>query len=203
MPIDVDVRERLAEIARATLTLVAEGGTEAVTVRSVARQLGGSTARVTNYVPSRGALLLNAVRYTLEGWKAEIDRLLDGAADDERLLLVARWSAGTEPGDDVVRQLLVELLSRSHADSEITAAVRDDAHAQHTEFLDAAQAAGAPDPQFVADVLHLTLRGFYLASLEDPEGWTSERVVPLVERLVEEFGRPRAPRAATSSEPSW
>lgn len=191
MPIDVDVNERLAEIARATLALVAEGGIEAVTVRSVARQLGGSTARVTNYVPSRGALLLNAVRHTLEGWREETEHLLDGIPDDERLLTAARWAAGTDPGDDVVRQLFVELLSRSHADSEITAAVRDDAHAQHTHFLDAAQAAGASDPQFVADVLHLTLRGFYLASLEDPDGWNSERVVPLVERLIEEIGRPR------------
>lgn len=195
MPIDVDVNERLEVIARATLALVGEGGIEAVTVRSVARHLGGSTARVTYYLPSRGALLLNAVRYTIRGWRAELDRLLAGVADEERLSELVRWSAGTEPGDRVVRQLLVELLSQTHTDSEITTAVRDDGRAHRNQLVDAAESAGARDPEFTADLLHLALRGFYLASMEDPEGWSSERVIPLLERAIEDLSR-SAPRTA-------
>ena len=39
-------------------------------------------------------------------------------------------------------------------------------------------------PAGLTAALHLVLRGYYLASVEDPERWTSERVSPIVKELV-------------------
>jgi AcrR family transcriptional regulator len=185
VPIDVDVRERLAQIARATLEVVRERGSEGVTLRAVARQLGGSTTLVTNYLPSRTALLRNAVQYAHDRWDAELSAQLDGLPDAERLDAIVAWSCGTEPEDEILRQLFVELVGRSGTDAELADLLARDSAAERDELAEAATQAGAPDPAFAADVLHLLLRGFYLASLETPGTWTSERVRPLAARLVE------------------
>lgn len=71
MPAEIDRAERLDDIARAVLEIAREHGGQAVTVRAVAARLGGSTTLVTKYLPSRPALLANALRYVRENWAAE------------------------------------------------------------------------------------------------------------------------------------
>jgi AcrR family transcriptional regulator len=185
VPIDVDVRERLTQIAKATLEVIRERGAEGVTLRAVARQLGGSTTLVTNYLPTRTALLRNAVQHSYDNWAAELTEQVAGVPKQERLGAIVAWSCGTEPGDEVLRQLFIELVGRSGSDNELADMMEQDSVAEQEELLEAATQAGAADPAFAADVLHLLLRGFYLASLETPEAWTSERVRPLAARLVE------------------
>lgn len=184
VPIDVDVRERLDQIARATLAVMRAGGSEAVTIRAVARALGGSTTLVTNYLPSRTALLRNAVRYAYDSWEADLDGALADVPAPARLGAIVEWSCGTEPDDEILRQLFIELVGRSGSDHEVADMMAQDSAGQHESLVEAAGQAGAPDPAFAADVLHLLLRGFYLASLETPDAWTSERVRPLAARLV-------------------
>jgi AcrR family transcriptional regulator len=185
VPIDVDVDLRLREIAEATLAVVGQGGAQGVTIRSVAASLGGSTARVTNYLPSREALLMNAIDHALRAWRADLDATLGGVTRRDRLRELARWSATTKPGDAMLRQLFFELLGRAGSESAIRAALADDGDEHREDLREAAEDAGAPDAEFMADVLHLTLRGFYLASVENPRAWTTERVTPIIERLIE------------------
>jgi AcrR family transcriptional regulator len=191
VPIDVDVRERLNQIARATLAVVRASGSDAVTIRAVARALGGSTTLVTNYLPSRTALLRNAVRYAYDGWEADLDGALADVPEPERLAALVEWSCGTEPDDEIMRQLFIQLVGGSGSDHEVADMMAQDSAGQHEALVEAAAQAGAPDPAFAADVLHLVLRGFYLASLETPEVWTSERVRPLAARLVALLREPR------------
>lgn len=196
MPIDVDVRERLDQIARATLAVVRSGGSEAVTIRAVARALGGSTTLVTNYLPSRTALLRNAVRYAYDSWEDDLGGALADVAPRERLGAIVDWSCGTEPDDEILRQLFIELVGRSGSDHEVADMMAQDSASQHEQLAEAAGQAGAADPAFAADVLHLLLRGFYLASIETPDAWTSERVRPVAARLVELLAAPAEGAAA-------
>jgi AcrR family transcriptional regulator len=187
VPIDVDVEHRLAELARATLSVAGERGAEGVTIREVAKALGGSTKMVTNYLPTRSALLSNAVQHALQTWTRDLEAELEGVAAQDRLRTVIRWSAGTAGDDTLLRRLFVEMLSRPGDDGAMTQ-VRDDARAERVDLHDAAEEAGAPDPELAADALFLLLRGFYLASLEDPGEWTSERVTPVLDRIVTLLG---------------
>jgi AcrR family transcriptional regulator len=184
MPIDVDVKRRLAEIAGATLAVVAERGADGVTLRAVAQQMGGSTTVVTNYLPTRGALLLNAIEHGIAEWESDFQAELDGAGPEDRFAILARWSATTRGDDVVLRQLFFEVLGKSGSNPPLRTALSQDSTRQHEELSAAAAEAGAPDPQFAADVVYLALRGFYLTTLENPDVWTSERVEPVIEKLV-------------------
>lgn len=184
MPIAVDVEHRLREIAEATLDIVAARGADAVTIREVASRVGGSTTLVTNYLPTRAALLLNAIEHAFGDWRRELDEVIDSTPDEHRLAAVCRWSCSTSGHDQQLRKLLVEMLARSGSSSAPSAVIRSDARSHHEVLLSAATAAGSPDPALAANALHLALRGFYLSTLEDPEQWTSKRVTPVIHRLV-------------------
>ncbi|GIH81108.1 TetR/AcrR family transcriptional regulator [Planobispora longispora] len=184
MPVEIDITQRLAAIADATLEIVATEGIDGVTIRAVARRMGGSTTLVTNYLPTREALLRNAIEHALASWDAEVGQVAGEATAGERLSDVVRWACSTEGNDQVLRRLFMEVLGRVGPESEASQVLREDSRQNRDLLADAARDAGAADAAFVADVLHLMLRGFYLSSLEDPERWTSERVAPLIERLV-------------------
>nr|BFE78358.1 hypothetical protein GCM10020093_009590 [Planobispora longispora] len=183
MPVEIDITQRLAAIADATLEIVATEGIDGVTIRAVARRMGGSTTLVTNYLPTREALLRNAIEHALASWDAEVGQVAGEAtagsgcptssAGRARPRATTRCCAG-----------FMEVLGRVGPESEASQVLREDSRQNRDLLADAARDAGAADAAFVADVLHLMLRGFYLSSLEDPERWTSERVAPLIERLV-------------------
>jgi AcrR family transcriptional regulator len=184
MPIDVDHEQRMKDIARATISVVKERGAEGVTVRAVAERLGGSTTLVTNFLPTRGDLLLNAVRFILDGWNDEMTRTLAGVPAAEYFAAYSRWNISTAGDDQAYRRLLIEVVASSGSYPVAQHAIRGFSRENHETLLEAARAADATTPEFAADVIHLVLRGFYLASLEDPERWAYERMAPIIDRLL-------------------
>jgi hypothetical protein len=96
-----------------------------------------------------------------------------------------------------MRRLFTELIVTSDPEGDTAQSIREDAAGHRGEIESAAGRAGSADAPFVADVLFLTLRGFYLASIEDPERWSSERSAPVVDRLLDVLlaatGAPSAP----------
>jgi AcrR family transcriptional regulator len=185
VPIDVNTHERLRAIAIATLEVAEARGADGVTMRAVAETMGGSTTLVTNYIPNRAGLLMNAVAHAFEQWEDELERVHGESSPQERLEAVATWSCSTTGNDTLIRRLLIEMLARSTKDSVLQETVRDEARGHREQLREAAAESDVPDPEFAADVLHLALRGYYLSNLEDPEAWTSERVVPVVKHLVQ------------------
>jgi AcrR family transcriptional regulator len=184
VPIEVDVQARLEDLARATLEVAAQRGTEAVTFREVAAAMdGGSTKRVTNYLPTRAALLSNAVTYVLQRWAQDVREELVDVPPADQLRTMAMWGAETRDGDELVRRMFVEMVVRPGHDGEMDA-IRQDAREHRDQLLDVANAAHAQDADFAADLVFLLLRGFYLAALEDPELWDSDRALPIVERAI-------------------
>jgi AcrR family transcriptional regulator len=183
VPIEVDVEARLEELARATLALAGSHGSAGVTIRAVAGALGGSTTMVTYYLPTRAALLLNAVSYMLERWEEERADALAGVDDADRLGALARWSCTTTPEDVAFRRLLVELVAAPEPPEGLAPLVAD-AREHRDDLADAARAAGLADAEQAADTLFLLIRGFYYTSVEQPGRWTPDRVVEIAERLA-------------------
>jgi AcrR family transcriptional regulator len=178
VPIHVDVDERLDAIARATITVARREGAASVTIRGVATELGGSTARVTNYIKNRTALIGVAVSYMLREWERERDAELTAAPSAERLLDLVRWAVIAEPDDLIFRQLLVELMSQPTATEPAYLAY---AHQFRDELATAAAAAGATDPHLAGDLAFLLVRGFHYTTVE---GWS-----PLDPAAVDAFLR--------------
>ncbi|SEK48805.1 TetR/AcrR family transcriptional regulator [Streptacidiphilus jiangxiensis] len=174
MPIEVDQEQRLAQIAEATSQVARERGVRAVTIRAVAQQLGGSTAMITNYLPSRAALMANALRHAEREWSVETEELLSGLTGLDRLLALSQWMCTTERDDDVMRRLVTEIVSESEA-SDAGVLVRKLAREHRDTLGELTAQAGMADPEAAADVLHLIFRGYWLSTLEDPESWPAER----------------------------
>lgn len=160
------MEERLDAIARATITVARRDGAANVTIRGVATELGGSTARVTNYIKSRTALIGAAVAYMLREWEHERDTQLGAGSPQDRLLDLARWAVIAEPDDLVFRQLLVELMSQR---TTTAPAYLHYAHHFRDELAQAAAAAGASDPDVAGDLAFLLIRGFHYTTVE---GWS-------------------------------
>jgi AcrR family transcriptional regulator len=175
MPVDVDARARLDAIAEATIEQAKQGGPRAVTIRTVAARLGGSTTRVTHYVRTRGELLANAVRWVGPTWRAELATVLAGATGRERLAtFVDWWTTGTDRYN-VFRSMWIEMLAMRESDEAVGRAVRHEAHAERDEMLAALTQARVADPDLNADLLYLLLRGFNISTVEDPDNWPGER----------------------------
>ncbi|WP_033217856.1 TetR/AcrR family transcriptional regulator [Kitasatospora phosalacinea] len=173
MPIEVDQEDRLARIADATIQVARERGVRAVTIRAVAQELGGSTAVITNYLPTRSALIANALRHAERHWSHETGTLLAGRTGTERLLALAEWMCTTERDDEVMRRLLAEIVSEG-GESDATALAAELARDHRAALGPLLADAGVTDPA-AADLLHLLFRGYWLSTLEDPADWPPAR----------------------------
>ncbi|MEU2234066.1 TetR/AcrR family transcriptional regulator [Streptomyces vietnamensis] len=186
MPIDVDARERLDRIAEATLRVAERDGPGAITIRAVSAELGGSTTMVTNYLKSRSDLLLNAVRYEQRSWNEDLTTAQTDAGSDPRARLdvLIRWSTSTLPHDKAARQIWMDLVSRA-PETGASKLLREDAAEHHARFRALVAELGAGEDSPVADALYLAVRGFYFATTEDPDRWTSQRAADAIVAIAQ------------------
>lgn len=195
MPIEVDTGERLADIARATIDVAHERGTQAVTLRAVAERLGRSTAYITNFVPSRAHLMANALEHARARWDEERAAHLGDLVGVERLAELARWMCSTSPEEQVLRSLWIEVIADVHgANRRAYEVVRSVTDATYEKFLaeagDVRRRDGSDDPvdreeaARIADILYLYCRGSEVKSIEDPDAWTDDRMQRSLEVLL-------------------
>jgi AcrR family transcriptional regulator len=175
VPIDVDETQRLREIAAATVRVAEESGARSVTIRAVAKELGGSTAMITNYLPSRDALMFNAFRVHDQLWQDDLEQHLSGLTGIPRLRALVEWHCTSTGNDDVLRRLWIEMLSTVQTlPTGLTASAHKQAHDAYSAIADAMADAGLTDA-VAADMLFLIIRGYFVATIEDPSSWPPER----------------------------
>jgi AcrR family transcriptional regulator len=186
MPIEVDQGERLADIARATIEVAQQRGTQAVTLRAVAERLGRSTAYITNFLPSRAHLMANALEHARARWDDERAAHLGDLVGVERLAELARWMCSTSPEEQVLRSLWVEVIADVHDENrrayEVVRSVTD---ATYEKFLAGAGEVDRAEAARIADILYLYCRGSEVKSIEDPGAWTDDRMQRSLELLLE------------------
>lgn len=184
MPRDVDLSERLNAVASATIRVARLQGAHAVTIRSVARELGGSTTLVTNYLPSRATLILNALDQGRDRWRAELEKALASVADSERLHAVIEWSLTSTTDDPVLRMLILEIVANAAVEIDMADALRRES-ASFREILSTAAAdSGFADPTGTADVAYLLVRGAYIAATEDSGYWHEAHLRDVIQATV-------------------
>ena len=171
MPREVDAEQRLADIAAATIRVARSAGSHAVTIRSVAKELGGSTTLVTNYLPSRAALILNALDRGRDRWQVALDESLAGAAPMDRFTVVIEWSLTTGPDEPVLRALILEIVANADREPDLRTALHRESSAYQQLLVEEARGAGYLEPEHVAGLAYLLVRGSYVASAEDPARW--------------------------------
>lgn len=190
MPVPIDVAKRLDAIANATLDLARDQGAGAVTIRAVAAHMGGSTTLITKYLPTRAALLANASRYVQDHWTDELATALGDRTGVDQLRALAAWSLDTDDYDLPVRRLWLEALSTGQQRANGTDIPLEQARAEHDWIETLVADACGKRQSWLADTLFLTLRGYYLSTIEDPDRWPPERAAAAIKRLLDLVEQP-------------
>lgn len=191
MPIEVDVEGRLKEIAEATFAVARENGVSAVSYRSVAKMLGGSTTIVTNYLPTRAALLHNAVNHIFRTWHGEMAETIERSAPGDHLRTLALWSCTTEPADLILRHMFIHALAEITGPVAMLGELRQDADEHRLALMQAALQDGFSEPDSIVDAIFLICRGFYLSTVESRDSWPDDRAASAIEAILGLAGQPR------------
>lgn len=189
MPREVNTEQRLADIAAATLRVARDTGADAVTIRSVAREMGGSTTLVTNYLPTRAALIKNALDRGRDRWLEERDAAIAALPAAERLGALVDWSLSSTAEDAALRTLIFEIVT----DADVEPALRSSLQFESAEFRDyfaqTAADAGFAEPRHVAELFYVLVRGCYVAMMEDDGYWTEARSRTLAHTMLASLAR--------------
>lgn len=175
MPRDIDRETRLQDIADATIRVARASGSHAVTIRAVARELGGSTTLVTNYLPSRAALILNVLDRASARWRGEYESSAAGLGPEQRFEALVSWEPEPDETEPVLRALILEIVANAEVEPTLRDALRRESAAYRDVLRQAAAEAGFADPGLAAELGYLLLRGAYFANAEDPAHWTTRR----------------------------
>lgn len=190
MPREVNADQRLADIAEATIRVARANGAQAVTIRSVARELGGSTTLVTNYLPTRAALIANALDRARDRWNAERERAAVTTGRPEPLVALLTASLTSTSDDPVLRALILEIVANASVEPELGANLRRESTLFQDELALAAAESGYADARRVAELAYLLLRGATIAAAEDPVYWDDAHLREVILESVTELHRP-------------
>ena len=185
MPIQVNLGQRRSAIAHATLRVAARGGLREVTIRAVAAELGGSTTFITNYLPTRTALLINALQEIEQEWLSELEPELTDA-DPAAGLRRAMRSAVEWDSEELLRcQFWVAVLAVPDRDADVDRHLLESTSAVRDIFAKLADQCGHPDPETAADVLMLVAQGSFVSIVETPDLWDQARLLAAADAAVD------------------
>jgi AcrR family transcriptional regulator len=174
MPIQVDVDARRRAIADATFRVAARKGIRGVTIRSVAAELGASTTVITNYLPTRADLLINAMEQMTDEWLAELDAESAGRTAPDALRAVVRAAVDWDPDELVRSQFWVAVLATEP--EQVRNQVGDVEDAVREVLAKLIDECGHSNPAAAADDLFLFVQGVSVSIVQRPQRWTPERL---------------------------
>jgi AcrR family transcriptional regulator len=175
MPIQVDVDQRRADVAEATFRVAARDGLRAVTLRSVAAALGASTTVITNYLPSRADLLLNAIDQIGEEWLAELRQITATSHGETALRRVMLDAVTWDDQERLRNHFWVAVLAAPVRTAEIDERLAAGSEAVRAILEGLLTECGHRDPASAADVLFLVAQGVFVSVVEAEDDWPPER----------------------------
>lgn len=176
MPKYVDPVARRREIADAAVRILARGGASALTLRSLADELGGSITLITHFYANRDDLFDAIVDDRISQYESELAELEDGASPEDRLRILLEWML---PGDDdstsreAGRIALVPHAGESASIQRFFDVMETTMRRLLTERV--AELDLAVDPDLAVAFLRSTINGIVLSRVEHPELWPAER----------------------------
>ncbi|WP_405670806.1 TetR/AcrR family transcriptional regulator [Streptomyces canus] len=189
MPRYVDHDQRRADIVEAAKHVLANGGPAELTIRSVAKRLGGSITLVTHFYPTRPELMRAVVTAMNEGYDTELADLETGADAHGRLRILLEWMLPLTDQEWVNESGRVQLLSQRGKDASFeefansTDARMRDLLRRHLEPL-------VPEDRVetYVDLLRVTVNGIVLAAVEHHDDWPAKRQLAVLEEALTAFG---------------
>lgn len=185
MPIHVDIDQRRAAIAEATFRVAARDGVRGVTIRTVAAELGASTTVITNYLPTRADLLVNAVDQLGREWLEELDEVMAQAGGEAGLRRVMHDAVSWDEAELLRNSFWVGVLAAPVRSAEVDARLADVSNAVRSVLEKLLGECAHPDAAQAADVLFMVAQGVFVSVVEAQDDWPPERTRRLADAAVD------------------
>lgn len=186
MPKVVSRAARREEVADAAVRVLARGGPSALTLRSLAAELGGSITLVTYFFDDRDDLFEAIIDdVLLRDYSADevINRTDDPLADLRSLM---EWFMSSGPEDDereAGRIALISMRAQSRSVDHFFEAMENKFRELFGAVLD--RLVPANEVQGLVDYLRVGMNGIAISAVEHPEIWTPERRKSVVDLLIQ------------------
>jgi AcrR family transcriptional regulator len=165
-----------------------ETGLSGVTMRSIAKRLGGTVTMVTHYYPTRQSILDDVRPALLARWQSDLDSL--DAIPNPRAALRATlcWMVPLDEENSLVEERAwMAMLAAADSDTiAVAAKLHDEMDTWMREIIrDHLKELVEPDRrERVVDVLRTTTHGITVSAIEDSSAWPSERQVAVIDELL-------------------
>ncbi|WP_327699193.1 TetR/AcrR family transcriptional regulator [Streptomyces sp. NBC_00459] len=188
MPRYVDHEQRRRDITAAAMRILAERGLGALTLKSLAKALGGSITLVTHFYSTRAELLQAITGRVLEEYDVELAGLEEGADDSTRLRILLEWMLPLDEEAWISECGRIALLGQREDDPSIDPFF-DTMDARMREYLREHLAPLVEADQLgeMVDMLRVTLNGIVLCAVEHRDEWPAERQLAVLRRLLTAF----------------
>jgi AcrR family transcriptional regulator len=190
MPRQVDHDDRRDQIVTITVELIASGGPKAVTMREVARRLGGSVTLVTHYFPTRDAIFEGVAARIIELGRSEAAAMEAGTDEPTgRLHRYLEWALPTRP-EAMVRELArIRLLAERHAAPGLEKTARGYDESMREDLREhLADLVPADRRESVVELLRVFITGVIVLAVEHPDDWPAERQLVAAESMLRTLG---------------
>jgi AcrR family transcriptional regulator len=196
VPKIVDHAERREAVAEAVLAVAARSGLSNATLREIAREAGCSTGTLSHYFRDKHELLLFAFRLAMD---RGVTRQPQPGDPRPHLAQLRDFLAGVLPINQEGRAscaIFLEFASWSLSSGDIAQLLREQHHRscrKMAALLQAAALAGEIDPPSdfdrLAEIIIAFVVGLAREALTDPEWYTSERQMAVVDDVLARLAR--------------
>lgn len=177
---------RRDDLIAAALDLIAEGGTQAATVRAIAERAGVTPGLIRHYFDSKDDLILAAYASLMERLTAQNAAVLDAAPDDPRARLAAFVRAAVTPPvvDARAMGLWAGFIHRVQADLAMRAVHRDSYLAFRDRLQRLIADCGVADARAAAIACNAVMDGLWLEGSALPEAFSGTELEDIAIRSV-------------------
>lgn len=177
MPRPIDVHARRLEITNAAIRILARGGTSALTLKSLAVELGGSITLVTHFFANRKELFVAVTDELIASYDLLMEELDQRLTGYDRLYAVLMVITPTTPGDIESEAGRVALIPHRGEHESIEHFFQAMELRMRSLLRDRLQGL-VPDDDLEEAVLYLraVTNGLTLSAVEHPEIWTADRI---------------------------
>lgn len=185
MPRFVDAEQRRADILDAAAIALSEEGYGRMTLRSLAKRMGGSSTLVTHYFSTKDSLVTALVERVLAeaaGVREELVAIEDPTERVRALIDLFMPTDDASLQDEKVRFALLPYKDTDPAIGELFSRTEPSMRELIRAGLDGAIAGGVLE-EFV-DVVRAWGSGIALSAVEHPEIWTPERQAAACDRFL-------------------
>ncbi|MET8977924.1 TetR/AcrR family transcriptional regulator [Streptomyces sp. NPDC004539] len=184
----------MRDIVVASLKALSEGGLTELTLRKIARRMGGSITLITHYFANREALLNAVLEYVLADADAILGDLDEITDPRERLRVALEWFLPDTEEGLLQERARVALLTHQGAEPIIGEHLRRMEPAMRAVLVRGLEEmVPADELDGAVDLVRVWVSGMALSVVEHPEIWTPERQMAVLRRFIGMFSPAELP----------